>query len=259
MSFNIRFLPLILVGVLTLGVGACASSTTDSTADTNATEATTEVSEEVVAATPSEPEAGLPILEGTATIELMVNGSPIVIEVNGNDAPITAGNFRRPGQSWRLRRCDLLPGRARAPALRGARGRSSEYRSQRANSAVRNRQLCRSRHSIPLATSPWRSNPRDADEPIYSETFETAGLLSRLSLPHTRGAVAMLRSQAVRFCVSSVLHQSWRTPRSIDGSYAVFGYVTEGMDVVDNIQQGDKIESAQVLEGLDNLKTATAE
>ena len=42
----------------------------------------------------------------------------------------------------------------------------------------------------------------------------------------------------------------------LDGSYAVFGYVTEGMDVVDNIQQGDLIESARVVSGLENLKPA---
>ena len=41
---------------------------------------------------------------------------------------------------------------------------------------------------------------------------------------------------------------------SLDGDYAVFGKVVEGMDVVDAIQQGDRIESAKVIEGLDNLK-----
>jgi peptidyl-prolyl cis-trans isomerase B (cyclophilin B) len=35
----------------------------------------------------------IPRLEGTATVEMTVNGSPITIEVDGNNAPITAGNF----------------------------------------------------------------------------------------------------------------------------------------------------------------------
>ena len=34
-----------------------------------------------------------PRLDGEATVEMQINGSPVVIEVNGNDAPITAGNF----------------------------------------------------------------------------------------------------------------------------------------------------------------------
>jgi peptidyl-prolyl cis-trans isomerase B (cyclophilin B) len=40
----------------------------------------------------------------------------------------------------------------------------------------------------------------------------------------------------------------------LDGNYAVFGSVTNGMDVVDKIQQGDRIESAKVTQGLENLK-----
>jgi peptidyl-prolyl cis-trans isomerase B (cyclophilin B) len=40
----------------------------------------------------------------------------------------------------------------------------------------------------------------------------------------------------------------------LDGSYAVFGNVTQGMDVVDKIQQGDRIDSAEVTKGIENLK-----
>jgi peptidyl-prolyl cis-trans isomerase B (cyclophilin B) len=40
----------------------------------------------------------------------------------------------------------------------------------------------------------------------------------------------------------------------LDGNYAVFGYVTNGMNVVDKIQQGDRIESAEVTKGIENLK-----
>jgi peptidyl-prolyl cis-trans isomerase B (cyclophilin B) len=48
------------------------------------------------ATSPSEgnlPTANLPYLTGKATVELVVKGSPIVIEVDGDNAPITAGNF----------------------------------------------------------------------------------------------------------------------------------------------------------------------
>ena len=40
----------------------------------------------------------------------------------------------------------------------------------------------------------------------------------------------------------------------LDGDYAVFGRVTSGMDTVDKIQVGDKIESARVMKGIENLK-----
>ena len=35
----------------------------------------------------------LPRLNGTALVELTIDGSPLLIEVDGNNAPITAGNF----------------------------------------------------------------------------------------------------------------------------------------------------------------------
>jgi peptidyl-prolyl cis-trans isomerase B (cyclophilin B) len=35
----------------------------------------------------------------------------------------------------------------------------------------------------------------------------------------------------------------------LDGRYAVFGRVTKGMDVIDRIQQGDRIVKASVMEG----------
>jgi peptidyl-prolyl cis-trans isomerase B (cyclophilin B) len=41
----------------------------------------------------------------------------------------------------------------------------------------------------------------------------------------------------------------------LDGNYAVFGYVTKGMDAVDKIKQGDRITSATVTQGLENLTT----
>ncbi|MFN7658637.1 MAG: peptidylprolyl isomerase, partial [Dolichospermum sp.] len=36
---------------------------------------------------------------------------------------------------------------------------------------------------------------------------------------------------------------------------AVFGNVIEGFDVVNNIKQGDRIESAKVTQGAENLKS----
>ncbi|MGB3655445.1 MAG: peptidylprolyl isomerase, partial [Rivularia sp. (in: cyanobacteria)] len=39
----------------------------------------------------------------------------------------------------------------------------------------------------------------------------------------------------------------------LDGRYSVFGYVTEGKEVLEKIKQGDKIESAKVTQGIENL------
>ena len=53
-------------------------------------------------------------------------------------------------------------------------------------------------------------------------------------LLHTRGAISMARSKDYNSASSQffIVHQD---STHLDGSYAVFGYVTEGMDVVDEI------------------------
>ena len=53
-------------------------------------------------------------------------------------------------------------------------------------------------------------------------------------LSHVRGAVSMARSQKYNSASSQffIVHQD---NTDLDGAYAVFGYVTEGMDVVDAI------------------------
>ena len=53
-------------------------------------------------------------------------------------------------------------------------------------------------------------------------------------LSHTRGAVSMARSQAYN-SASSQFFIVQRNFKSWDGQYAVFGYVTEGMEIVDKI------------------------
>ena len=54
------------------------------------------------------------------------------------------------------------------------------------------------------------------------------------TLSHTRGAISMARSSAMNSASSQffIVHED---STYLDGSYAVFGYVTEGMDVVDVI------------------------
>ena len=55
------------------------------------------------------------------------------------------------------------------------------------------------------------------------------------NLSHTRGAISMARSSSNNSASSQffIVHKD---STYLDGKYACFGYVTEGMDVVDKIQ-----------------------
>ena len=70
-----------------------------------------------------------------------------------------------------------------------------------------------------------------SDETIKGE-FSANGVDNVLK--HTRGAISMARSQDYDSASSQffIMHE---TNDSLDGQYAVFGYVYQGMDVVDKI------------------------
>ena len=64
---------------------------------------------------------------------------------------------------------------------------------------------------------------------------------------HVRGTVAMARSQHPD-SAGSQFYISFAPAPHLDNDYTVFGQVTSGMDVVDSLQQGDKIRSARIEE-----------
>ena len=192
----------------------------------------------------------LPRLEGMATVELTIDGSRVAIEVDGTNAPITAGNFvdlvhrgvydglmfhrvvREP-DPFVVQGGDPKSKDPNVPAQRLGSGGFVDPVTQRAR-------------YIPLEIK-----PDGAQEPLYSQLLKS----KPPQLKHSRGAVAMARSQ-MPDSASSQFYIALANLAFLDGSYAVFGYVTEGMDVVDKIQQGDRITAAKVTQGLQYLKTS---
>ena len=63
---------------------------------------------------------------------------------------------------------------------------------------------------------------------------------------HVTGALGMARSQAPD-SASSQFYVCLADAPGLDGSYAVFGQVTEGMDVVMQLRQGDKMTKVTLL------------
>jgi len=64
---------------------------------------------------------------------------------------------------------------------------------------------------------------------------------------HLRGAVAMARSQHPDSAGSQFYICYGPTPH-LDGSYTVFGLVVAGMEQVDRIKQGDRMQSVTIVE-----------
>ncbi|MBW4612962.1 MAG: peptidylprolyl isomerase [Desmonostoc vinosum HA7617-LM4] len=189
----------------------------------------------------------LPRLEGKATVVMRVKGLPITIEVDGTNAPITAGNF-----------VDLVQkGVYDGLSFHRVVREPQPFVAQGGDPQSKNLKLPASRLGtgvyIDAKTGnqryiPLEIKPKGSAAPVYGKTITQTPVLA-----HKLGAVAMARGSQSD-SASSQFYFALADLSFLDGNYAVFGYVTEGIDIVNKIQQGDRIDSAKVTQGAENLK-----
>ncbi|MEM7725247.1 MAG: peptidylprolyl isomerase [Cyanobacteria bacterium P01_A01_bin.45] len=190
----------------------------------------------------------LPQLKGRATVEIKTNRGTIRMVADGYSAPVTAGNF-----------VDLVQ-RGFYDGLEFTRSEES-YVVQTGDPPGKEQGF------IDPKTKKYRAIPLEilveGDEaPTYGTTLEEAGrYLEMPVLPFSAyGGVALARPESDANGGSSqfffFLFQPELTPAGrnlLDGRYAIFGYVVEGKDVLGEIRAGDKIESAKIIEGIENF------
>jgi peptidyl-prolyl cis-trans isomerase B (cyclophilin B) len=231
------FQRLIVVSLLlgTLILGACDRPKPQADSSTSTPTSTSTA----VAASPSNQFPGLPRLNGKATVLMTVKGDKqITIELDGNNAPITAGNF-----------VDLV--------------QKGFYNGLNFHRVVRDPQPFVVQGGdpkgngtggyVPTGTTaerriPLEIKPKGSSAPVYSQTINDVP-----ELQHKRGTIAMARSQPTD-SASSQFYFTLADIAFLDGNYAVFGKITKGLEIIDTIKQGDKIVSAKVTQGIENLK-----
>jgi peptidyl-prolyl cis-trans isomerase B (cyclophilin B) len=194
-----------------------------------------------------------PKLNGKVKIKLTIKGSPVIIEVDGDNAPVTAGNFVDlvergvyDGLAFHRVVKDPQPFVAQGG---DPQGKDPKFPVSRLGTGGFIDPQTKQRRFIPLEIKLQGEN-----EPIYSKSvgMQSGSSSPAVVLKHDRGSVAMARSQAPD-SASSQFYISLADLAFLDGDYAVFGKVIQGMDVVDKIEQGDRIESAEIIEGKDKL------
>ena len=192
--------------------------------------------------------ANLPQLLGRATVDLETTKGDMTLVVDGYSAPVTAGNF-----------VDLVQ-RGFYDGL--------EFFNIQGGFAIQTGNPPGSEEGfIDPDTGEYRAIPleilvRDEEEPIYGITLEDAGIyLPDLALPfNAYGAVALARSESDPNGGSSQFFffkfDTELTPPGfnvMDGRYSVFGYLVKGKEVLEQLTDRDKIISAKVVEGIENL------
>ncbi|MDY6786417.1 MAG: peptidylprolyl isomerase [Cyanobacteriota bacterium] len=191
--------------------------------------------------------ANLPQLKGRATVEMDTNKGKVTIVVDGYRAPINAGNFVDLVERGFYEGLEFLPSQDFVVQVGDPPGAETGFIDPKTKEY----------RAIPLEVS-----IQGEDDPIYEMTLEDAGLyLEPLALPFSAyGALALARpaddpnggsSQVFFFLFDTEL-----TPPGfnlLDGRYSVFGYVVEGKEVLAQLETGDRVNSAKVVAGIENL------
>lgn len=248
--------PWLLVGVLFLAACTANSNSGESPSAVSSSPATAtaSASASTLPADLSSQFKNLPRLEGEATVEMIVKGSPIVINVDGVNAPITAGNFVD------LVNRGVYDGLAFHRVIREPQpfvAQGGDPQSKDPNFPVDRLgtgSFIEPKTGLPRYI-PLEIKPTGSGQTVYSKTLEEASVTQPPQLRHTTGAVAMARS-APPDSASAQFYIALADLNFLDGSYAVFGYVSSGMETVQQIQQGDRITSAKVTAGLENLRSS---
>jgi peptidylprolyl isomerase len=197
--------------------------------------------------------SNLPQLKGRATVEFNTTKGNLTAVLDGYSAPVTAGNF-----------VDLVD--------RGFYNNMKIDRAEEFYVVQTGNPEGPEEGFIDPKTQAYRAIPLEIlaqgdKEPVYGITFEDLGRpLDQPVLPFSSyGAMAMARPNDDPNGGSSqfffFLFEPELTPAGInllDGRYAIFGYVTEGNELLGKLTTEDKIISAKVVSGLENLQKPKA-
>ena len=186
-----------------------------------------------------------PCLQGKASVQMSTNRGQITLEVDGDAAPVTAGNF-----------VDLVKrGVYNGTVFHLVVKEPVSFVIQGGDPASKDPKTLKTHYgkgsfidpaSAQARFIPFEVKLKTDDQPRYGELITNPGELLRLQLTHEKGSLAMARSPAPD-SASAQFYIALRPLPELDGRYAVFGRVIKGLDVVDAIQQGDRIVKASLV------------
>jgi peptidyl-prolyl cis-trans isomerase B (cyclophilin B) len=193
-------------------------------------------------------------LQGNATIAMVINGATVTIEVDGNNAPITAGNFvdlvdRGVYDDTRFHRVITQP---EPFVVQGGDPQSKDpdipFESFGTGGFID--PITQERRNIPLEIK-----PEGATVPLYNEVLAEG---VKPELKHEQGVIAMARSDAPD-TASSQFYLTLDQLDFLDGNYAVFGAVTDGFEVIDAIEDispQDDLEQSEFIDQSTQITSA---
>lgn len=187
----------------------------------------------------------IPCLEGTALVDLQTDRGAVILQVDGRRAPLTAGNFVELVKRG-VYNGTLFHRVVRSPIPFVVQGGDPQTSNPKVSPSAYG-----TGNFIDPATGEARFIPLEFQlesngKFVYGQELTTRTLLNKPSLIHDRGSLAMARS-ADPNSASSQFYIALKPLPELDGRYSVFGKVIKGMEVVDQIQQSDRLIRARIM------------
>ncbi len=184
-------------------------------------------------------------LQGKAIVEMVTSRGTILIEIDGDNAPLTAGNFldlvdKDVYEQTLFHRVIRIP----VPfILQGGDPFSSDPNTPKVNYG---KGSFIDPDSGQARFIPLEIKLKGERLPRYNELIVNPKELLALQLRHQRGSIAMARSQRLD-SASAQFYFALKPLPELDGRYSVFGRIVEGMDVLNILQEGDLIIKTKIL------------
>ncbi len=179
----------------------------------------------------------LPCLSSTEYVLLITNKGKIKLELYGELAPITVGNF-----------IDLVEKNAYDKTIFN-RVISKPYPFIVAggdNISIKSKNKFIDGQTAKIRYIPLEIKLKNNYLPTYGKEIDIATQKNNIELKHKRSYLSMARSNTLN-SASSQFYISLKSLPELDGRYAVFGKVIRGMDIVESIQEEDFIVEAKRL------------
>ncbi|NEQ74080.1 MAG: peptidylprolyl isomerase [Okeania sp. SIO2C9] len=189
-------------------------------------------------------EEDLPQISSPATVLMVIDNQIVTIEVDGINAPITGGNFvdlveRNFYDGVRFHRIENQPQFSLVQAG-DPFSRNPDVPLELLGSGNFIDPLTNETRFIPLEIRPLGLG----QEIIYNQIVSPP-----LQLPNVVGAIGMARTTELN-SASSQFYIPLNDLSVLDGSFAVFGNVIDGLDVIEELELGDSITAARVTQGI---------
>ncbi len=189
-------------------------------------------------------EEDLEQISGLATVLMVIDNQIVTIEIDGVNAPITGGNFvdlveRNFYDGIRFHRIENQPEFSLVQA--------GDPFSRDPNIPL---ELLGSGNFVDPITNQPRFIPLEIKLPgLGQPIFYNQIVPPPVQLPNVTGAIGMARTEVLN-SASSQFYIPLNDLPFLDGSFAVFGNVIDGLEVIEELELGDSITAAKVTQGI---------